>query len=435
MLFIPVIYASSSNSPQSCHPRCQCLQGVRVNCTAAGFVTLDPDIPRTFRDYEFDQNKLTALDKTTFSGLTSAAHLRVDRNQITVVSARAFNHNPLLSQLFLDYNQITTLPPTLFSNNRELTIFSAKNNNITSISGTLFKHCPKLRFIGLSDNHISTIAPKAFLSNLQLTRLYLDNNRLTTPLWKWIGHFNHSGNSFELYMEGNPWSCDCLMSDFLLKEVSSSWFRVAERNRVGRVSKIQCDYPYHGQYVESVDSHRLVCVPPTIHSNTSVVLVEGKPGVVTCTADGTPKPLVWFTDETGRNVTKPQRGNTSMTFTSVIPDEAGRYKCVASGMSQQKVRVQEIQTVTIVVKSKPSTGIVVFLVLLLVAIVFGGVFMYFRHWKSRRAGYGSLSDDTPTHYDITDESNVTQATRLTEDSEDEMVSYERDTTDEREVLV
>ncbi|XP_078482526.1 uncharacterized protein LOC100179296 [Ciona intestinalis] len=445
ILCFAVVYSAHTNAVSPCDGYTKCLcSSSAVNCTGAGLTSLPPTINAGKLYYYFEENQLKTLNKNTFRHFNKAKHINAGKNRISHLGPKTFNHNKLLSQLYLDHNRITSLPATLFTNNHNLTLFSANFNNITSIGSGLFKNCPLLSYISITNNQLTAIAPDAFTTNLALSRLLLEVNHLTTPMWQWIDHLKHS-ETFEIYLDRNPWICDCRMRQFKTEVETHSWYKRAEtpkRGKKGIASHVKCSAPpnHASMNIEAVDSLSLTCESPTILTNTSVLLAEGKPGVVTCSATGIPLPQVWFADETGRNVTHPHPGVGNMTFNSVLTDEAGLYSCFASGWNSSAIWTLKSTPVTVIVKSKPAAGLIITLAFMLPALVIVGIVVFIRQRHKRRDGYGSLTNESgaSARYDHLNDTDVTSATLLRDSSDDEMdevVSYAKDNTDEREVLV
>lgn len=114
-------------------------------------------------------NKLTVVTGHTFSGLTSLIRLHLDHNRINFIHPDAFHGMTSLRLLHLEGNHLQKLHPATFS------------------TFSVFQRFPvsTLKHLYVSENLLKTL-PREMLENMP----QLEN----------------------IFMYGNPWSCDCTMS-------------------------------------------------------------------------------------------------------------------------------------------------------------------------------------------------------------------------------
>lgn len=114
-------------------------------------------------------NKLRVITGHTFSGLTGLIRLHLDHNRIEFIHPDAFSGMTSLRLLHLEANHLQKLHPATFSTFSLLHRFPMSS----------------LKHLYLSDNLLRTL-PRNMLENMP----QLEN----------------------LFLYGNPWSCDCRMS-------------------------------------------------------------------------------------------------------------------------------------------------------------------------------------------------------------------------------
>ena len=105
-------------------------------------------------ELNLSHNQITSLDEPSFSGLESLKHLSLGHNQIETIHEQSFQHCDKLLVLDLSHNQLSTAPVAL-----------------RSLHG--------LQTIDLSENLINDIVGASFLKMQNLWRLQLNNNKLS----------------------------------------------------------------------------------------------------------------------------------------------------------------------------------------------------------------------------------------------------------------
>lgn len=223
-------------------------------------------------------NAITKIDKDAFYGLTTVYHIDMSYNTISWLDSRTFSQNFKLFRLDLSRNYLTVIPRFDIESLRVLDLSNCEIRVVNSdcldlmpalqelyLSGNVIARLPdyfqsdSLRHLDLSMCRISRLNNLTFASMPYLRRIDLTGNRLTSNIK--VAHFPPNS---DIYLEDNPWRCDC---NFDQKELYEWLDRLNDNT-----------------------AHRLRCQSPEN--------VEGFTWISACEEEWTPKPinhaLVWL---------------------------------------------------------------------------------------------------------------------------------------------
>ena len=135
----------------------------------------------------------------------SLQHLDYVGNNIDTIPSLAFQSLPNLQTLELWNGQVTTIEDNAFYGLSSLTILDMMSDKVSStITNRTFNGLTGLQTLYFDENQVSEIQPMAFSSFQNITSLWFSGNNLTSLLdTKFIPHLS------ELYIDFNPWHCDC----------------------------------------------------------------------------------------------------------------------------------------------------------------------------------------------------------------------------------
>ncbi|XP_053407746.1 slit homolog 3 protein-like [Mercenaria mercenaria] len=130
-------------------------------------------------------------------------------NQITMLPAYALQTTPNLNTFEAWQGQMTTLEDNAFYGLHKLTLLDFMENKISSVlTKDTFNGLTGLQTLYLDENNISRIEPGALRSFSSLSSLWLQANQLSA-LDPEVLDVKYIPKLSELYIDTNPWYCDC----------------------------------------------------------------------------------------------------------------------------------------------------------------------------------------------------------------------------------
>ncbi|XP_019621745.1 PREDICTED: leucine-rich repeat and immunoglobulin-like domain-containing nogo receptor-interacting protein 2 [Branchiostoma belcheri] len=288
-------------------------------------------------------NRLSLVPSSTLNQLPNLTTLDLSGNQFTQTILQPFAGVPLLQSLQLNdiktelsshftgsiflglqklailelsNNSMDAIPSNLSEYVPNLEQLSLQRNNLTQIPNNILSPLPKLTHLDFWFNTIQTIDTDAFSGLPMLNNLILSNNLLSTLP---EGTFENIIHDAYVYLDSNPFSCDCRLA--WLRD----WY---ESSSVNRLFYPTCDKPsgLKTRTIPDVPSESFICVAPDIVQVTNDLAAVGE-GTVTlhCNTTGFPAPVVSWTLPDGST----QTGSTIHVVTA-SPDSEGTYTCQAS---------------------------------------------------------------------------------------------------------
>ena len=138
---------------------------------------------------------------------SSLLHLDYVGNNIKTIPKFAFRSLPNLQTIELWNGRITTIDA--FYGLPNLSILDINTDKVSSaITNNTFNGLTGLQTLYFYENQISKIEPMAFSSFRNITSIWLSSNNLTSLVpevldMRFIPHLS------ELFIDFNPWNCDC----------------------------------------------------------------------------------------------------------------------------------------------------------------------------------------------------------------------------------
>ncbi|XP_038212713.1 connectin-like [Zerene cesonia] len=233
-----------------------------------------------------DDNLISELKRDVFFNLPNLHVLHLSNNNLSLLHEGCFKHLNNLIELRLDVNYISVVTKEMLEGLENLSRLNLRNNKLTMIGNLAFSELWGLKELMLDNNAIEYISERAFGGLIQLRKLTLSGNKLTSfyediledirslivldlrdNLLTTISYEtirpvveNDKLLSSVVYLDGNPLSCNCRLSWIytLRNETKDSTLRHA-------LEKITClsdnnnnDRSLNDQIEETVDNSNLL---------------------------------------------------------------------------------------------------------------------------------------------------------------------------------
>ncbi|KAM5167600.1 trophoblast glycoprotein [Callospermophilus lateralis] len=307
--------AVSAQPPLSsqCPPMCECSEAARtVKCVNRNLTEVPADLPPYVRNLFLTGNHLAVLPAGAFARrppLAELAALNLSGSRLVEVHAGAFDHLPSLRQLDLSHNPLANISPFAFSGNntsasvpspleelilnhivppadqllkqnrsfegmvaaalrtghalRELRSLDLGSNKFLYLPRDLLAQLPSLRHLDLRNNSLVSLTYVSFRNLTYLESLHLEDNALKVL---------HNGTLAELqglahvrlFLDNNPWVCDCHMADMV------DWLK--ETEIVQGKARLTCAFPekMRNRVLLELNSSDLDCdpiLPPSLQTS------------------------------------------------------------------------------------------------------------------------------------------------------------------------
>ncbi|KRT85853.1 Immunoglobulin [Oryctes borbonicus] len=345
--FIVVMGEMPDWSSQCDRCKCKWSSGKKsADCRNSSYNTIPGNLSNELRDIDFSNNPLYELKAREFANknLSDVHKLKLVNCNLHDVNYKAFEGLSLLIELDLSDNKLTKLNADVFKSNSKLRIVFLSNNEVEYLPDGLFGDKTHLQKVHLNNNKLSNISGSVFGENCSVNLIDLSNNRLKTL----DGHFlDNFSRLTSITLEGNPWVCDCHLSDF--RNISISKNLVTSYTVCEEPSKVKGQLWNDPQLV-------FACTPEIIEPNFQEPIdVTSSNFTISCKVKGVPTPdIEWVTN--GRIIDRDPRQSVQKYITTKTKQDSyvwnnltiinfnyrdkGEYKCVAKnpgGITERNV--------------------------------------------------------------------------------------------------
>ncbi|TRY58328.1 hypothetical protein DNTS_031772 [Danionella cerebrum] len=316
------ILAEISQRIIGCPETCACFTPSEVHCAFRYLSEAPRGINKAVQRVNLGYNSLSGIKMSDFSGLKRLELLMLHSNTIKTIEDSSFCDLASLQVLKMSYNKVEKLNKDTFKGLDNLVRLHVDNNLITFIHPESFYGLKMLQLINLEGNQLQQLHPDTFITLRfgqilkwsSFKTIYLSDNALRTLPAALL-----SGSSMieNLFLSGNPWSCDCRMSwlaEWIKKHPDSGVYHCIATNYLDadvldfRVTVMPTDI--EEEYINGIkvsytlgQKLSLDCTPPVIGGGkaASFTVLSNSDAFLPCEATGNPQPIIsWNRYTTGK---------------------------------------------------------------------------------------------------------------------------------------
>ncbi|XP_052421472.1 matrix-remodeling-associated protein 5 [Carassius gibelio] len=273
MMLVLMLLVSFRVSGGVCPRLCACSAPAEVHCTFRALLTVPTGISRQVQRINFGFNTINHITDVSFAGLRKLELLMMHSNNVQKIPEAAFQDLVSLQVLKMSYNKLRVITSHTFSGLTALVRLHLDHNRIEFIHPDAFSGLTSLRLLHLEANHLQKLHPATFstFSLLQLfpvstlKHLYLSENLLSTLPRNMLENIPQLEN---LFLYGNPWSCDCRMSwlqDWSAKNPGVMKCKKDRSFASGQLCPL-CASPKHLKGQDILNLKEFICSGPAISS-------------------------------------------------------------------------------------------------------------------------------------------------------------------------
>uniref|UniRef100_A0A3P9A7Y1 Ig-like domain-containing protein n=1 Tax=Esox lucius TaxID=8010 RepID=A0A3P9A7Y1_ESOLU len=271
ILIMTVLMGRVSTLP--CPRPCSCPLATEVHCTFRSLLDVPAGIPRQVERMNLGFNTISRVTQSSLTGLRNLELLMMHGNDIHNIPNGAFRDLKSLQMLKMSYNKLKEINRNTLQGLWSLARLHLDHNHLESIHPDAFQGLTALRLIQLEGNRLQQLHPSTFSTFSvmghfhvsTLRHLYLSDNGLTSLPQRLLGGMPQLEN---LFLQGNPWTCDCRMKWFPDWDQNSPGVLKCKKDRAYPGGQLcpMCSYPNNLKTKEVLTVGSLVCSSPLISS-------------------------------------------------------------------------------------------------------------------------------------------------------------------------
>ncbi|XP_074839430.1 matrix-remodeling-associated protein 5 [Carettochelys insculpta] len=273
---LSVVLIVSLGLPQitfACPRPCACYVPTEVHCTFRSLAAVPARISKHVERINLGFNSIQSISENSFSGLTKLELLMIHGNDIQNIPSGALKDLMSLQVFKISYNKLKVLTGQTLQGLSSLMRLHMDHNRIEFIHPNAFNGLTSLRLVHLEGNllqqlHPNTFSTFTFLHYFRLStvrHLYLSENTIhTLP----AGMFQGMPLLENLYLHGNPWSCDCSLNWLLEWDKKTGGVLKCKKDKAYEGGQLcpKCVSPRQLQKQDFQNLKELSCTKPIIQS-------------------------------------------------------------------------------------------------------------------------------------------------------------------------
>ncbi|XP_062457418.1 matrix-remodeling-associated protein 5 isoform X2 [Rhea pennata] len=258
----------------ACPRPCACYVPTEVHCTFRSLAAVPARIAKHVERINFGFNSIQSIYENSFAGLTKLELLMIHGNDIQNIPNGALKDLMSLQVFKISYNKLKVISGQTLQGLSSLMRLHMDHNRIEFIHPNAFNGLISLRLVHLEGNllqqlHSSTFSTFMVLDYFKLStvrHLYLSENAIRTLP---TGMFQGMPLLENLYLHGNPWSCDCNLKWFLEWNEVSAGVLKCKKDKAYEGGQLcpKCNSPKQLQKEDIQNLKDISCRKPIIQSS------------------------------------------------------------------------------------------------------------------------------------------------------------------------
>ncbi|XP_060089902.1 matrix-remodeling-associated protein 5 [Heteronotia binoei] len=273
---LSVVLILSLGFPEStlaCPHPCACYVPTEVHCTFRSLVAVPTRISKHVERINLGFNSIQSIAENSFAGLTKLELLMIHGNDIQNIPNGALKDLASLQVFKISYNKLQVLTGQTLQGLSSLMRLHVDHNRIEFIHPNAFNGLTSLRLLHLEGNLLQQLHPNTFSTFIILDyfrlstikHLYLSENAIRTLP---VGIFQKMPILENVYLHGNPWSCDCRLRWLLEWNEKSPGVLKCKKDKIYEDGQLcpKCSYPKQLQTHDIQHLKDISCTKPIIQS-------------------------------------------------------------------------------------------------------------------------------------------------------------------------